>query len=139
VNGGLLTLFLLIGILVFGFVGAGRICRRAEQPVLRVTKAPPAQAREPRRPAPPGRRRRRPRPRRSPQGALGWALGCTMFIHAVMFVGVTYFGQSIVVWYISLAFVGSLMPAPRRRRRRRRARRRARPVDRPLTLRTVHG
>lgn len=41
---------------------------------------------------------------------LAWALGVSLFVHCTVFVGVTYFGQIIVVWYLTLASIGSLAP-----------------------------
>jgi hypothetical protein len=57
-------------------------------------------------------------------------------MHCVMFTGVTYFGQSILVWYVLLGMIGSLTPVRRTRRDpfRRRFRLQRRPaIDvRPL-------
>ncbi len=39
---------------------------------------------------------------------LVWALGVSLFIHCVNFVGVSYFGQTSIIWYILLAAIGSL-------------------------------
>ncbi|MFA5865314.1 MAG: hypothetical protein WC975_11585 [Phycisphaerae bacterium] len=41
---------------------------------------------------------------------MSWALGISLFIHCMNFIGVSYFGQIIVVWYLTLAIVGSLSP-----------------------------
>lgn len=40
--------------------------------------------------------------------AMAWALGVSLFIHCVIFIGVSYFGQSMMLWYLMLAMVGSL-------------------------------
>lgn len=40
--------------------------------------------------------------------ALSWALGVSLFIHCTNFIGVSYFGQIWVVWYLLLAMIGSL-------------------------------
>jgi len=62
--------------------------------------------------------------------ALSWALGAAMFVHCVNFIGVSYFGQIIVIWFLLLAMIGSLTPlpapravqhAPTARRKKRRA------------------
>ncbi len=39
-----------------------------------------------------------------------WALGVALFTHCLVFIGVAYFGQIIVVWYLLLAVIGSLTP-----------------------------
>jgi carbon starvation protein CstA len=41
---------------------------------------------------------------------LAWALGVALFTHCLLFIGVSYFGQVIVVWYLLLAVTGSLTP-----------------------------
>ena len=40
--------------------------------------------------------------------ALSWALGVSLFAHCMMFIGVTYFGQIWIIWYLLLAIIGSL-------------------------------
>ena len=40
--------------------------------------------------------------------AMSWALGVSLFIHCVIFIGVSYFGQSMMMWYLMLAMIGSL-------------------------------
>ncbi len=47
----------------------------------------------------------------------GWALGVCLFIHVMNFIGVSYFGQINMIWYMLLASIASLgslvdMPAP---------------------------
>lgn len=37
-----------------------------------------------------------------------WALGVSLIVHCLNFIGVTYFGQICVVWYMLLAVIGSL-------------------------------
>jgi hypothetical protein len=39
--------------------------------------------------------------------ALSWALGVSLFVHCVNFIGVAYFGQINMLWYMTLASVGS--------------------------------
>lgn len=39
---------------------------------------------------------------------LSWALGVSLFVHCMNFIGVSYFGQIWVVWYLLLATIGSL-------------------------------
>jgi len=41
---------------------------------------------------------------------MAWSLGVSLFIHCVIFVGVSYFGQSMLLWYLTLAMIGSLAP-----------------------------
>ncbi len=40
--------------------------------------------------------------------ALSWALGVSLFAQCMMFIGVSYFGQIIIIWYLLLAIIGSL-------------------------------
>ena len=40
--------------------------------------------------------------------ALSWALGVSLFVHCINFIGVSYFGQIIMIWYMILAMIGSL-------------------------------
>jgi len=37
--------------------------------------------------------------------ALAWALGVSLFVHCVNFIGVSYFGQIILLWYMLLAII----------------------------------
>lgn len=46
-----------------------------------------------------------------------WSIGVALFIHAVSFISVTYFGQIIMVWYLTLALAASLAPSPRELKR----------------------
>ena len=39
---------------------------------------------------------------------LSWALGVSLFVHCVNFIGVSYFGQVHIVWYLTLGVIGSL-------------------------------
>jgi hypothetical protein len=45
---------------------------------------------------------------------MAWALGVTLFIHCISFIGVNYFGQINMVWYLTLATIASLSPTSRR-------------------------
>lgn len=40
--------------------------------------------------------------------ALSWALGVSLYVHCVNFIGVSYFGQIQIIWYLLLAMIGSL-------------------------------
>lgn len=40
--------------------------------------------------------------------ALAWAMGVSLFVHCTNFIGISYFGQIRVVWYLLLATIGSL-------------------------------
>jgi hypothetical protein len=42
-----------------------------------------------------------------------WGLGAGLLVHCVAFLGVTYFGQIVMLWYLSLAMIGSLCPPSR--------------------------
>jgi len=55
--------------------------------------------------APPGRR------------IMAWALGASLFVHASIFIGVSYFGQIQIIWYFTLAAIAGLSPASRTVRR----------------------
>lgn len=46
-----------------------------------------------------------------------WGVGVALLIHAVNFLAVSYFGQIFMVWYLTLALVGSLAPGTRRESR----------------------
>jgi len=46
--------------------------------------------------------------RQSYELGLAWTLGVCLFVHCVCFVGVSYFGQIIILWYVLLAIIGSL-------------------------------
>ncbi|MCH8211646.1 MAG: hypothetical protein IIB99_09770 [Planctomycetes bacterium] len=47
---------------------------------------------------------------------MAWALGVALFIHCVVFIGVSNFGPTILVWYLTLGFIGSLSPLRSRKR-----------------------
>ena len=40
--------------------------------------------------------------------AIIWGLGVSLFAHCVMFIGVSYFGQMILAWYLTLGLIGCL-------------------------------
>lgn len=40
--------------------------------------------------------------------ALSWALGVSLFVHCLNFIGVSYFGQIHILWYLTLAMIGSI-------------------------------
>ena len=44
--------------------------------------------------------------------ALCWALGVSLFVHCMQFLGVSYFGQIYMVWYLLLAMIASIASAP---------------------------
>jgi hypothetical protein len=39
---------------------------------------------------------------------MAWALGVSLFVHCMSFIGVSYFGQITMLWYLTLATIGSL-------------------------------
>lgn len=43
--------------------------------------------------------------------AFSWAIGVTLFVHCVNFIGISYFGQIWILWYLLLAMIGSLSTA----------------------------
>jgi len=45
---------------------------------------------------------------------MAWALGVSLFIHCVNFFAISYFGQIIMLLYLSLAIIAGLAPAVRR-------------------------
>jgi hypothetical protein len=40
--------------------------------------------------------------------AISWGLGVSLFVHCINFIGVSYFGQIHIIWYLVLAIIGSL-------------------------------
>ena len=46
--------------------------------------------------------------------ALSWALGVSLFVHSMNFLGVSYFGQIHIAWYLVLGMIGSMSPAGER-------------------------
>lgn len=42
--------------------------------------------------------------------ALSWALGVSLYVHCMNFIGVSYFGQIHVIWYLLLAMIASMAP-----------------------------
>ena len=43
---------------------------------------------------------------------LAWGLGVAMLVHVTSFMAVSYFGQIIMVWYMTLAIIGGLTLHP---------------------------
>ncbi len=44
---------------------------------------------------------------------MSWALGVSLFTHSMIFIGVSYFGQITMLWYLTLAMIASLGAASR--------------------------
>ena len=44
-----------------------------------------------------------------PRRAMSWALGLALFTHVASFIGVSYWGQINMVWYLHLAIIASLV------------------------------
>ncbi|MCH7544878.1 MAG: hypothetical protein IID30_00550 [Planctomycetes bacterium] len=42
---------------------------------------------------------------------MAWAVGASLFVHCVIFIGVSYFGQIQLLWFLTLAMTGSLASA----------------------------
>jgi len=40
--------------------------------------------------------------------ALSWAIGVSLFVHCTNFMGVAYFGQIHILWYLVMAMIGSM-------------------------------
>jgi len=40
--------------------------------------------------------------------AIPWALGVALFVHCMVFIGISYFGQIIVIWMLLLSMIASL-------------------------------
>jgi hypothetical protein len=40
--------------------------------------------------------------------ALSWAMGVSLFVHCMNFIGVSYFGQIHIAWFLILAMIGSI-------------------------------
>lgn len=43
-----------------------------------------------------------------PDRIMIWAIGVSLFVHCVNFIGLSYFGQVTMLWYLTLAVIGSL-------------------------------
>ncbi len=43
-----------------------------------------------------------------PKMVMAWAIGVMLFVHCMSFIGVSYFGQANVIWYLSLAIAANL-------------------------------
>ena len=41
---------------------------------------------------------------------MAWALGVCLLVHACAFVAVSYFGQIVLVWFLTLGAIASLTP-----------------------------
>ena len=70
----------------------------------------------------------------APQRFFAWALGSMLFVHAVSFISVSYFGQMRAIWYLHLAMVAASIEwyeAARRARRREALRAEPRPTPLP--------
>jgi hypothetical protein len=83
VRGGLPTLIAFIVVLVIGFRTTGRSVRRA----LALPQLAPAD--------------------RQRTAMLGWGLGVCLGVHAVAFIGVSYFGQLSSILYLHMAMIPS--------------------------------
>ncbi|HOO18549.1 MAG TPA: hypothetical protein PLU99_15765, partial [Phycisphaerae bacterium] len=45
------------------------------------------------------------------QRAMVWALSVALFMHAMNFLAVSYFGQIIMIWFLILGVAGALTPS----------------------------
>ena len=48
---------------------------------------------------------------------LQWGIGCALLVHVVNWLGITYFDQTYVVWFMQLAAVSALSPGLQQKRR----------------------
>lgn len=78
VNGGVVTICLFVMVIAIAFREVGKLWRLQT---------------------------RQPYPYRL---VLSWAMGVSLFVHCTNFIGVSYFGQIYVVWYLLLAVIGSM-------------------------------
>jgi len=110
VEGGILTLGLFFSMIAVAFYGVGRMLREGTRRRSRALQQTIARVR--------GTRTRQLRwsPTTAGHGALAWALGVSMVIHCTVFIGVSNFGQTVLVWYLTLGFIGSLTPLSARKR-----------------------
>ena len=109
-EGGLLTLLLFAAIIIIAFADVGRICRRAERRRYRLQQAPAGPSR--------ASRLRIRRIRHSAQHVgIAWALGAALLVQCVVFTGTSYFGHTLLIWFVNLALIGSLAPARQLARR----------------------
>jgi len=51
--------------------------------------------------------------------AIAWLLGVSLFVHCLQFIGVAYFGQIYIVWYLNLAMITSMSPPGIKNKRKR--------------------
>ena len=84
VRGGLATLVLFLAIITFAFKYAGGLMREAHAQNFRTEEI------------------------------LAWSLGVTILIHSANFIGIGYFGQITVLWYLGLAMCSGLVSASQR-------------------------
>jgi len=70
---------------------------------------------------------------------MAWCLGLSLFAHSTMFIAVSYFGQIMMAWYLSLAMAGSASVFARRHVRARRTRRVPAPVPAGVLTRRAQG
>ena len=110
VEGGILTLGLFLAVIAVAFYAVGRTWRGEVRRHLRLRRLTA--------PRTPSLRARRLRRDRESAGhvAMAWALGVALFIHCVVFIGVSNFGQTVLVWSLTLGFIGSLTPLRSRKR-----------------------
>jgi hypothetical protein len=78
VRGGLLTLLLFVALIVLAFKHIGCLHRTSEAAGQHYARM------------------------------LAWGLGVALFVHVTTFFGVSYFGQMIMVWYMTLGMIGGV-------------------------------
>ncbi len=109
IEGGLLNLLLYLGIIALACLGVCNICRRASRRRFRLVQA---------RIEPDGTTKLRIKQSGITSGNLpmAWALGSSLLVQCIVFMGISYFGQTILVWFLTIAFIGSMTPSHRLRR-----------------------
>ncbi len=99
-EGGAITLMLFVAIITAAFVAVGRTLRSSRRRAILRQGAGNGNGR---------------RGNSVARAAITWALGVSLLAHCVLFMGTSYFGQPIMIWYLTLAMIGSLAPAGRTR------------------------
>ena len=47
---------------------------------------------------------------------LAWGLSVALFVHVTSFMGVSYFGQIIMLWFMTLGMISGIEPQPEAQR-----------------------
>ena len=103
VRGGLSTLLFFFAIIAVGFIGVGRMLARTRSARihLRTPNPTPAATRNSLFPTTISPRT---------ESIIAWMLGASLLTHCAVFVGVAYFAQAILMWWVTVGMIGSLTP-----------------------------